>query len=90
MPSGWAAPAESFASASKAELVTTLRLYVNGALAVSTSVAGPLATSSGPLRIGGNSIWPEWFSGLIDEIRIYNRALSQLEIQTDMAAAIKP
>jgi hypothetical protein len=40
------------------------------------------------LRIGGNSIWGEHFQGRIDEIRIYNRALSAVEIQTDMNAAI--
>ena len=34
------------------------------------------------LRIGGNSIWGEYFSGLIDEVRVYNRALSAAEIQT--------
>ena len=33
------------------------------------------------MKIGGNSIWGEWFSGLIDEVRIYNRALSAAEIQ---------
>ena len=36
------------------------------------------------LRIGGNAIWGEYFSGLIDEVRIYNRALTPTEIQTDM------
>ena len=41
-----------------------------------------------PVRIGGNTIWSEWFNGLIDEVRIYNRALSAAEIQTDMNTAI--
>ena len=36
------------------------------------------------MKIGGNSIWGEWFNGLIDEVRVYNRALSAAEIQTDM------
>jgi hypothetical protein len=53
-------------------------------------MSGPIATSSDPLRIGGNSVWSEWFSGLIDEVRIYNRALSQGEIQTDMNTALTP
>src|SRR5207248_9607110 len=35
-------------------------------------------------RIGGDSVWGEYFDGLIDEVRIYNSALSQSEIQTDM------
>jgi hypothetical protein len=40
------------------------------------------------LRIGGNSIWAEWFSGLIDEVRVYNRALSQAEVESDMGTAV--
>ena len=48
------------------------------------STTGAIVTSTGALRIGGNTIWGEQFSGLIDEVRIYNRALSATEIQTDM------
>jgi hypothetical protein len=34
-----------------------------------------------PLRIGGNNAFGgEWFQGLIDEVRIYNRALTAAEI----------
>jgi hypothetical protein len=40
--------------------------------------------STGALRIGGNNVWGEYFSGLIDEVRVYNRALSEAEIQSDM------
>ena len=43
-----------------------------------------MAASTGVLRIGGNSIWGEWFAGLIDEVRVYNRVLSAGEIQQDM------
>ncbi len=63
---------------------TTLRLFINGVQAASVNRSGPIATSTGPLRIGGNSLWGEFFQGRIDEVRIYNRALTQAEIQTDM------
>jgi hypothetical protein len=66
----------------------TLRLYVNGTLVGSRAVAGGLLTSTGVLRIGGNSIWDEFFQGAIDEVRIYNRALTPAEIQTDMNTPI--
>src|SRR5262249_20102697 len=36
------------------------------------------------------SIWGEYFNGLIDEARVYNRALSAAEIQSDMATPISP
>jgi Concanavalin A-like lectin/glucanases superfamily len=68
----------------------TLRLYVNGVLANSLGVGGPIRTSGGVLKIGGNTMWGEWFSGLIDEVRVYNRALGVAEIQADMATAVSP
>jgi hypothetical protein len=67
---------------------TTLRLYINGAEVGSRPVSGSVVTSSSALRIGGNAVWGEYFGGLIDEVRIYNRALSPQEIQTDMNTAI--
>jgi hypothetical protein len=69
---------------------TTLRLYINGVQAASTAISGSITTSTGPLRIGGNSMWGEYFQGRIDEVRIYNRALSQAEIQSDMTTPINP
>ena len=65
-----------------------LRLYVNGVLAATTATTGNIVVSTGVLRIGGNSVWGEYFSGLIDEVRIYNRALSAGEIQVDMATPV--
>lgn len=66
----------------------TLRLYVNGTQVASVAVSGALFNSSGPLKIGGNGIWGEWFSGLIDEVRVYERALTGAEIQSDMARPV--
>jgi hypothetical protein len=62
----------------------TLRLYVNGALVASQAFTGAITTSPGALRLGGNSVWGEYFRGRLDEVRIYNRPLSQAEIQVDM------
>ncbi|MGI9111088.1 MAG: LamG-like jellyroll fold domain-containing protein, partial [Gaiellaceae bacterium] len=67
---------------------TTQRLYVNGTQVATLAVAGTILTSTSPVKIGGNSIWDEWFNGLIDEVRIYNRALSAAELQTDMNTSI--
>src|SRR5262245_4566537 len=63
---------------------TTIRLYVNGALVRSQAAAGSIVTSANSLRIGGNTVWGEYYAGLIDEVRVYNVALSAAEIQTDM------
>jgi glucose/arabinose dehydrogenase/PKD repeat protein len=66
----------------------TSRLYVNGTQVASGALTGTAATSSLPLRIGGNTVWSEWFGGLIDEVRVYNRALSPAEIANDHDTAI--
>lgn len=68
----------------------TERFYVNGVLVSSRSVSGAVQVSNGVLHIGGDSVWGEHFQGLIDEIRIYNRALSASQIQTDMNSPISP
>jgi hypothetical protein len=67
---------------------TTLRLYVNGVQVASRTIAGALQTSANMLHIGGNAIWGEYFAGLIDEVRIYNHALTAAQIQSDMNAAV--
>ena len=58
-------------------------LYVNGVLVETLPQTGPIATSTGALRIGGNSIWGGYFQGYIDEVRIYNKALSNAQIISD-------
>ena len=63
---------------------TTLRLYVAGLQVATRAVTGSMANSTGLLKIGGNAIWSEWFAGRIDDVRVYNRALTQAEIQADL------
>jgi hypothetical protein len=63
---------------------TTLRMYVNGTLKASTAVSGNMLTSTGALRIGGNTIWGEYFNGLIDEVRVYNTSRTAAQVTTDM------
>ena len=67
---------------------SAIRTYVNGRLAGTHAQTGPLVTSSQPLHFGGNAVWPEWFAGRLDEIRIYDRALTPAQLQTDMTKAV--
>jgi Concanavalin A-like lectin/glucanases superfamily len=69
---------------------TTLRLYVNGTQVSNRAQTGPIAISTNALQIGGDSIYGQYFPGKIDEIRIYNRALSATEIQSDMNTPVTP
>jgi fibronectin type 3 domain-containing protein len=66
----------------------TLRLYINGVQVASTAAAGAIATSTNPLTIGGDATWGQYFGGVIDEVRVYNVALTAAQIQADMNAAV--
>ncbi|MEQ1920898.1 MAG: LamG-like jellyroll fold domain-containing protein [Pyrinomonadaceae bacterium] len=59
-----------------------LKVYANGAL-IGTQTIGPktVANSTSPLRISGDSNANVYFSGKIDEVEIFNRALLDTEIQ---------
>ena len=67
-----------------------LRLFVNGTQVATRAAGGAIQTTNNPLWIGGNSPYGEYFQGLIDEVRVYDRALAQADIQADMNAAIVP
>jgi len=66
---------------------SSLRFYVNGVLVntVTNAINQNILVGNNPLRIGNsNALISEGFNGLIDEVRVYNRALSAAEIQLDM------
>ncbi|MEU4407523.1 LamG domain-containing protein [Streptosporangium sp. NPDC023963] len=67
---------------------STARLYVNGVLSNHTPATGTLDNENGPVHIGGNGVWNEYFQGAIDEVRIYNIAQTQGQIQADMNTPI--
>jgi hypothetical protein len=67
-----------------------LRLYVNGDLCAETATTGdPVKVLTGPdpgLSIGNfqSRVWPNMFAGVIDEVRIWNTALTQEQIRQNM------
>ncbi len=65
----------------------TNALYIDGVL-VSTSSTLPVLASITDLAIGRADAASEYFKGIIDEVRIYNRALTPQEIQMVMATPI--
>ena len=67
----------------------TLRLYEDGEL-IDSAPAKSAQVSEGLLLIGADPNFAEgFFDGLIDEVRIYDRALPGEEIEEDMASAIQ-
>jgi hypothetical protein len=62
-----------------------MQLYLNGVLRGSASLPnGAIPPSAQPIWIGANGLFGHPFRGRIDEVRIYNRALSPGEIQALM------
>ncbi len=60
-----------------------LQVYFNGEALDSVAITGSLIMNNHPLNIGRNtSPQGEFMNGLIDDVRIYSRALSAQEVQT--------
>ncbi|HLL74203.1 MAG TPA: carboxypeptidase regulatory-like domain-containing protein, partial [Pyrinomonadaceae bacterium] len=57
------------------------RMYINGELAGGMAGGGGVPTNSEPLRIGIASDGTKPFLGLVDEVDIFNRALSAAEVK---------
>ncbi len=62
----------------------TIKTYVDGKETSKLSCAGSLEKNSDPLFIGCRAGSSRWMNGLIDEIKVYNRALNADEIKRDM------
>jgi len=60
---------------------SNIRMYKNGALSTTVAYSTSIATSTNSLYIGNYWDGNYPFYGIIDDVRIYNRALSQSEIQ---------
>jgi hypothetical protein len=60
---------------------TMLKLYVDGAQVATTAKSGRIAASPDALSIGSRSGLANHFDGLIDETRIYRRALTAAEVE---------
>ena len=65
----------------------TLQIYVDGALATTATTALE-ADGAGHVVTLGNLLGSYPFSGLLDDVRIYNRALTLAEIQADRTTPI--
>jgi hypothetical protein len=68
---------------------TTLRLFIDGDEVSSRPTTGSILETAAPLWIGGNHPYGEYFRGLIDEVRVYDRALSPAEVRGEMGTAIR-
>ena len=59
---------------------TTVKLYRDGNFIISATGTNNLNTGNAKVVIGRHPLYPDYFNGLIDDVQIYNRALSADEI----------
>jgi gliding motility-associated-like protein len=72
---------------------TVVKLYINCVLVVSAPVSPGIVYANGePLYIGmyPGAGYPYWFNGVVDEIRIYNRAINEAEVHSLSGCPVSP
>jgi hypothetical protein len=71
---------------------SVMKLFINGVLdsPSKTDAVGPIFSGSSPLRIGAAQLSPTYYDGTIDEVRIYNTALSPQAIALHAAGCYEP
>jgi len=61
-----------------------MRIYINGALAATTEASGKITTNGNNLVLGQQPGFVEYYSGKVEEARIWSRALNQCEVINNM------
>lgn len=59
---------------------SVLKFYINNILVSTTEATGSIVMQAGLIRIGGAFKLKGYFSGIIDQVRIYGTALSEVEV----------
>lgn len=81
---GWAVPANQWVHIAIVYGNNEMRTYANGSLVHTRTVQGVIGdaiTAQNDFRIGGRQAALQYFTGNIDEVHLYNRALTAAEVQ---------
>jgi hypothetical protein len=66
-----------------------VRTYIDGKLVMEQAVSGDLTPNDKSFRIGHREWSSHWWMGMLDEVAVFNRALSEDEINTIMEKGLK-
>ncbi len=67
----------------------TMKVYIDGVMYGSLNFAGSIAVNNNDLTISGQTGYTtEYFSGKVDDVRIWNKALTQCEISANMSCEL--
>jgi glucose/arabinose dehydrogenase len=65
-----------------------VKTYVNGALVNTQALSATITARGNSMNIGADASVAQFNKGMLDDLRIYSRVLTQQQIQADMAAAV--
>ncbi|QEL25118.1 PKD domain-containing protein [Bosea sp. F3-2] len=65
-----------------------VRTYVNGTLVNTQALSASITARGNAMNIGADASTAQFQKGLLDDLRIYNRVLTQTQIQSDMTTAV--
>jgi glucose/arabinose dehydrogenase/chitodextrinase len=65
-----------------------VKTYVNGALVNTQALSASITARGNPMNIGADASVAQFNKGLLDDLRIYSRVLTQPQIQADMTMPV--
>ncbi|HSX29490.1 MAG TPA: LamG-like jellyroll fold domain-containing protein [Candidatus Saccharimonadales bacterium] len=63
---------------------TSAQFYVNGVLTSTKTMNATLTARGNALHLGADAQPGQYYKGALDDMRVYNRTLTQVEVQSDM------
>jgi len=63
------------------------QFYVNGGLVTTRPLSATITARPNIMRLGADAQPGQYYKGLLDDVRVYNRSLSAAEVQSDMNSA---
>ncbi len=59
----------------------TVRIYLNGKMSAEKNAGDKIPANNATFVIGGTQESRDWYTGMIDEVKLYNRGLTEAEIR---------